>query len=192
MIVGSLIKNPGGGIAPTGGYIAGKKDLIEQISYRFTTPSLGREVGSYASGYRLFYQGLFMAPSIVKNALMGNVLTSYALSFVDIKTMPRPGDMPYDIINSIKFDTPEGLKNFCRTIQAVSPVESYVTPEAWDMPGYPNQVIMAAGTFIEGATLELSADGTIRQNPPYIAYLQGGLTYEHYKLAITKVLQYNF
>lgn len=184
--VGSLIKNVGGGIAPTGGYIVGKKQLIEQISYRLTAPSLGSEVGSYAGGYRLFFQGLFLAPSVVKNALMGNVLAGFALEKVGCDTMPRAGCRPYDIINSIKFNTAEELIAFCQSIQRVSPIDSYVTPEPWDMPGYPHQVIMAAGTFIQGASLELTADGTVRE--PYVAYLQGGLTYEHCKLALINIL----
>lgn len=185
--VGSLIKNPGGGLAPSGGYIVGKSELIEQISYRLTAPSLGREVGSYASGYRLFYQGLFNAPSVVKNALMGCALGGYALNAVGCETMPVAGDRPYDIINSIKLSNAEELISFCQIIQSVSPIESYVLPEPWAMPGYPNEVIMAAGTFVQGASLELSADGTIRE--PYICYLQGGLTYEHCKLALTEVLK---
>ncbi|MBR1747823.1 MAG: methionine gamma-lyase family protein [Clostridia bacterium] len=187
LIVGSLIKNPGGGIAPTGGYIAGKKDLIEQISYRLTAPSLGNEVGSYIGGYRLYYQGLFLAPSVVKNTLMGNVLASYVLDSVGCDTMPNAGDRPYDIINSIRFSTGDELVRFVQSVQSVSPVDSYVTPEPWDMPGYTHPVIMAAGTFVQGASIELSADGTVRD--PYIAYLQGGLTYEHCKLALQKILE---
>ncbi len=190
LIAGSLIKNAGGGIAPTGGYIAGRKDLIEQVSYRLTAPSLGLEVGSYVGGYRLFYQGLFLAPSIVKNALMGNVLTSYAMAEVGCETMPKAGQRPYDIINSIKLKSAERLINFCKTIQSISPVESNVSPEPWGMPGYNDQVIMAAGTFIQGASLELSADGAVRE--PYTVYLQGGLSYEHCKLALIKVLQSEF
>ena len=187
LIVGSMIKNPGGGIAPTGGYIAGKKDLIELISYRLTAPSLGNEVGSYVGGYRLFFQGLFLAPSVVKNTLKGNVLASYVLDALGCETMPKPGDMPHDIINSIKFSTPEALVGFVQTVQAVSPIDSYVTPEPWDMPGYNHPVVMAAGTFVQGSSIELSADGTVR--PPYVAYLQGGLTYEHCKIALTEMIQ---
>lgn len=188
VIVGSLIKNPGGGIAPTGGYISGKKSCITQISYRFTAPSLGMEVGSYIGGYLPYFQGLFLAPSTVKNALKGSVLIGYALRDFSFKTLPEPGKMPYDIIKSIKFDTAEQLIAFCQLIQRLSPVESYVVPEPWDMPGYSHQVIMAAGTFIQGSSIELSADGTVR--PPFVAYLQGGLTYEHCRLAIEEIIRY--
>lgn len=187
VIVGSLIKNPGGGIAPTGGYIAGRSDCIEQISYRLTAPSLGNEVGSYSGGYRLFYQGLFLAPSTVKNALMGEVLASFVFDSIGLNTMPKSGSMPYDIICSIKFNTGDELIKFCQSIQKVSPVDSYVTPEAWDMPGYNHPVIMAAGTFIQGASLELTADGTVRE--PFVAYMQGGLTYEHCVIALTEILK---
>ena len=187
IIVGSLIKNAGGGIAPTGGYICGKKSLIEQISYRFTVPSMGMEVGSYCNGYRLFFQGIFLAPSVVLNALKGNVLAGYVFKVMGYKTMPEAGEMPADIIKSIKFNTPEELISFCQTIQTVSPIDSYVTPEPWDMPGYSNPVIMAAGTFVQGASLELTADGTVRD--PYVAYLQGGLTYEHCKIALLEILE---
>lgn len=186
LTVGSLIKNPGGGIAPTGGYIVGKRELVKQISYRLTAPSLGTEVGSYSYGYRLFYQGLFMAPSVVKNAVFGNILAGYVLNKIGFETLPKPGEMPRDIIKSIKFKTPEELIAFCQTIQRLSPVDSYVTPEPWDMPGYDHKVIMAAGTFVQGASSELTADGTIRE--PYVAYMQGGLTYEHCKLALLKIL----
>lgn len=190
LAVGSLIKNPGGGIAPTGGYIVGRKSVIEQISYRLTAPSLGSEVGSYAAGYRLFYQGLFMAPSVVSNVLKFNVVASKVLTECGCKTMPESGKRPYDIINSVKFDTATELIEFCRIIQSVSPIDSYVTPEPWDMPGYPHQVIMAAGTFVQGSSLELTADGTVRE--PFVAYLQGGLTYEHCILALEKVLSKMF
>ena len=188
LIIGSLIKNPGGGIAPTGGYICGKKSYITQISYRLTAPSLGMEVGSYVGGYLPYFQGLFLAPSTVKNSLKGNVLVGYALSEFDIETMPKPGDMPYDIIKSIKFKKAEQLIAFCQMVQKVSPVESYVVPEPWDMPGYNHKVIMAAGTFIQGASIELSADGAVRE--PFVAYLQGGLTYEHCKIAIMEMIEY--
>lgn len=187
VIVGSLIKNAGGGIAPTGGYISGKKALIEQISYRLTAPSLGMEVGSYDSGYRLFFQGLFVAPSVVLNAVKGNILSGYIFEKMGYKTMPEVGVMPADIIKSIKFDTAEELVAFCQIIQTVSPIDSYVTPEPWDMPGYSHKVIMAAGTFVQGASLELTADGTVRE--PFVAYLQGGLTYEHCKLALLEILE---
>ncbi len=184
--VGSLIKNPGGGIAPTGGYICGTQACIDSIAKRLTAPSLGLEVGSYLPGYLPFYEGLFLAPSTVKNALLGSVLAGYVFEKIGFETMPKTGSMPYDIIKSIRFRTPEQLISFCQKIQRVSPVDSYVVPEAWDMPGYPHPVIMAAGTFVQGASLELSADGTVRE--PYVAYLQGGLTYEHCKLALTEIL----
>lgn len=190
LIAGSLIKNAGGGIAPTGGYIAGKSELIKQISFRLTAPSLGMEVGSYIGGYRLYYQGLFLAPSIVKNTLMGNVLTSYVMKEVGCDTMPVAGKRPYDIINSIKLNNADKMIRFCKTIQSISPVESHVSPEPWGMPGYSDEVIMAAGTFIQGSSIELSADGAVR--PPYTVYLQGGLSYEHCKLALIKILQNEF
>ena len=184
--IGSLIKNAGGGIAPTGAYICGKKDCIDKIARRFTAPSLGMEVGSYLSGYLPFYQGLFLAPSTVKNALMGNVLSGYVFEKLGFETMPKPGNMPYDIIKSIRFNTAEQLVSFVQRIQKLSPVDSYVTPEPWDMPGYTHPVVMAAGTFVQGASLELSADGTVRE--PFVAYMQGGLTYEHCKIALTEIL----
>ena len=188
VIIGSLIKNIGGGIAPTGGYVAGKSQFIEQISYRMTAPSLGMEVGSYISGYLPYYQGLFLAPSTVKNALKGSVLAGYALREFGYETMPKIGQMPYDIIKSIKFNNREEMIKFCQLIQQYSPVDSYVTPEPWGMPGYNDEVIMAAGTFVQGASLELTADGAVRE--PYVAYLQGGLTYEHYKIVLMEIVEY--
>ena len=188
VIIGSLIKNIGGGIAPTGGYVAGKSQFIEQISYRMTAPSLGMEVGSYISGYLQYYQGLFLAPSTVKNALKGSVLAGYALREFGYETMPKIGQMPYDIIKSIKFNNREEMIKFCQLIQQYSPVDSYVTPEPWGMPGYNDEVIMAAGTFVQGASLELTADGAVRE--PYVAYLQGGLTYEHYKIVLMEIVEY--
>lgn len=178
---GSLIKNPGGGIAPTGGYICGKANAIEQISYRMTAPSIGSEVGSYSGGYRLFYQGLFMAPHVTINAVKGSMLMGQVFSDLGYETMPLPNALPKDIIRSIKFNTSAELIEFCRNIQEASPVDSNVVPYPWDMPGYEDQVIMAAGTFVQGASIELSADSPIKE--PYIAYLQGGLTYEHVKIA---------
>ncbi len=188
VIIGSLIKNIGGGIAPTGGYVAGKSQFIEQISYRMTAPSLGMEVGSYISGYLPYYQGLFLAPSTVKNALKGSVLAGYALQEFGYETMPKVGQMPYDIIKSIKFNNRDEMIKFCQLIQQYSPVDSYVTPEPWGMPGYNDEVIMAAGTFVQGASLELTADGAARD--PYVAYLQGGLTYEHYKIVLMEIVEY--
>lgn len=179
--VGSLIKNPGGGLVSTGGYICGNAKAIEQISYRMTAPSIGSEVGSYSGGYRLFYQGLFMAPHITMNAVKGSMLMGQVFNDLGYETMPSPNTLPKDIIRSIKFKTAEELIDFCRNIQAASPVDSNVVPYPWDMPGYENKVIMAAGTFVQGASIELSADSPIKE--PYIAYLQGGLTYEHVKIA---------
>ncbi len=180
--VGSLIKNIGGGLAPSGGYIVGKEEYIEQISYRLTAPSIGREVGSYYGGYHYHYQGLFLAPHIVMNALKGSILFGKVFTELGYKTFPPYDSECYDIIRSIKFDTKEELILFCKMIQEISPIDSHVSPEPWDMPGYSEQVIMAAGTFVQGASIELSADAPIKA--PYIAYLQGGLTYEHAKLAV--------
>ena len=186
VIVGSLIKNAGGGLAPTGGYVAGKSDLIAKIGYRLTSPSIGNEVGSYAASYMPFFQGLFLAPIVTKNALKSAILASNVFTELGFEALPEPGKMPGDIICSIKFNAPEPMINFIQSIQYLSPVESYATPEPWDMPGYTDQVIMAAGTFVQGASIELSADGPVRA--PYIAYLQGALTYEHGKLAISEFL----
>lgn len=186
VIAGSLIKNAGGGLAPTGGYIAGKSELIEKISYRLTSPSIGNEVGSYAASYMPFFQGLFLAPVVTKNALKSAILASNVFAALGFETLPKPGKLPGDIICSIKFNSPEPMISFIQSIQYLSPVESYATPEPWDMPGYNDQVIMAAGTFVQGASIELSADGPVRA--PYIAYLQGALTYEHGKLAISEFL----
>lgn len=186
VIVGSLIKNAGGGLAPTGGYIAGKSDLIAKIGYRLTSPSIGNEVGSYAASYMPFFQGLFLAPIVTKNALKSAILASNVFTELGFEALPEPGKMPGDIICSIKFNAPEPMINFIQSIQYLSPVESYATPEPWDMPGYTDQVIMASGTFVQGASIELSADGPVRA--PYIAYLQGALTYEHGKLAISEFL----
>ena len=181
IMAGSMIKNAGGGLAPTGGYIAGTQKWVDQIAYRFTAPSIGMEVGSYAYGYRDFYQGLFMAPHVVANAIKGSILMGQVFSDLGYETMPKPGSICKDIIRSIKFNTKDELIDFCRAIQAVSPIDSHVTPFPWDMPGYEDQVIMAAGTFVAGASIELSADSPIKE--PYIAYAQGGLTYEHVKIA---------
>ena len=185
--VGSMIKNIGGGIAPSGGYVCGKKSCVDQIAYRLTSPSIGMEVGSYAYGYREFYQGLFLAPHVTLQALKGSVLFGEVFDSVGYKTMPRPDGECKDIIRSIMFDTEEELIAFCRAVQKASPVDSNVTPFPWDMPGYEHQVIMAAGTFVAGASIELSADSPIKA--PYIAYLQGGLTYEHVKIAAAYCLE---
>ena len=181
IIVGSLIKNPGGGIAPTAGYICGKGQYIDKIASRVTSPSIGMEVGSYAYGYKDFYQGIFLAPHTVAQAIKGSMLVGQVYSDLGFETMPLPGEKCGDIIRSIKFDTQEQLIDFCRAIQEASPIDSNVVPFPWDMPGYDHQIIMAAGTFVAGASIELSADSPIKE--PYIAYMQGGLTYEHVKIA---------
>lgn len=186
LIAGSLIKNIGGGIAPTGGYVAGKAHLVEQAAFRHTAPSIGREEGSYAYGYLPYYQGLFFAPSVVKNALKGSLLFAKAYSDLGFETLPDGNCAPYDIVTSVKMDSPERLIAFCRAIQEVSPIDSNVKPEPWDMPGYKDKVIMAAGAFVQGSSIELSADGPIRE--PYTVYVQGGLTYEHAKIALEHTL----
>ena len=187
IIVGSLIKNVGGGIAPTGGYIAGKSDCIEQIGYRLTSPSIGTEVGSYNSSYLPFYEGLFFAPTVVASAVKGSILAGFTFKSLGYEVNPEPETRPGDIIRSIKFNTAEELISFVQGVQYSSPVDSHVTPEPWEMPGYQHQVIMAAGTFVQGASLELSADSPIKE--PYIAYLQGGLTYQHCKIAIAECIE---
>ena len=186
IIVGSLIKNPGGGLAPTGGYIAGKKKLVDLIAGRLTAPGIGMEVGSYAYGYQYFYQGLFMAPHVVKQALKASALFSRVLGELGYETLPSFDEKQNDIITSIKFKTKEELISFCQTIQTYSPIDSHVLPEPWDMPGYQHQVIMAAGAFVQGASIEMSADAPIKE--PYIAYFQGSLTYEHAKIVLNNVL----
>ena len=187
LIAGSLIKNIGGGIAPTGGYIAGKSSLVEQVSYRLTAPSLGMEEGSYAYGYLPYYQGLFLAPSAVKNALKGSLLFAKTYSKLGFETLPRDDMKPYDIVTSIKLGSEDKLIDFCGAIQEISPIDSNVKPLPWDMPGYQNQVIMAAGAFVQGSSIELSADSPIKE--PYIVYVQGGLTYEHAYLAVLHTLE---
>lgn len=187
IIVGSLIKNPGGGLAPTGGYIAGKETLIQLISYRLTSPGIGCEVGSYANTYQYFYQGFFMAPHVVAQALKAAQLFCRTFDKLNYNVLPKPGDDYGDIIASINFNTAKELIDFVQTIQSVSPVDSYVLPEPWDMPGYNHQVIMSAGTFVQGASIELSADSPIKA--PYIAYFQGALTYEHAKIALKNCLK---
>lgn len=181
LMVGSLIKNPGGGIAPTGGYIAGRKDCVEQVAYRLTAPSIGMEVGSYQAGYMQYYQGIFLAPHVTVNAVKGSALMGQVFNDLGYEVMPAPEADCNDIIRSIKFDTKEQLIKFIQCIQTASPVDSNVLPMPWAMPGYEDEVIMAAGTFVQGASIELSADSPIKE--PYIAYVQGGLTYEHVKLA---------
>ncbi len=183
---GSLIKNAGGGIAPTGAYIAGTNRAIERIETRLTAPGIGREEGSYAASYRPFYQGLFMAPHTVNQAIKTAVLSASIFEMLGMKSKPSYNAPRADIIQSIELGSEEKMIAYCRGIQAASPVDSNAYPEPWDMPGYENKVIMAAGTFVSGASIELSADGPIRE--PYIIYQQGGLTYTHGKIAIKKAL----
>lgn len=186
LTVGSLIKNPGGGLAPTGGYAVGTKEAIELMSYRLTAPAIGREVGSYAASYQPFYQGLFMAPHVVGQALKGAALTAGVFEYLGYKVLPNWKGDRADIIQCIQFNSEEELIAFCQAIQWASPVDSHITPIPWEMPGYSHKVIMAAGTFVQGASIELSADAPI--TPPYIAYLQGGLTYAHVKFALKSAI----
>ena len=187
LCVGSLIKNPGGGIAPTGGYVAGKKEAIERIAGRLTAPGLGREIGSYEASYRPFYQGLFMAPHTAAQALKTALLASRIFENLGMETSPASTERRADIIQAIKMQTPERLVAFCQGIQTASPVDSMAMPEPWDMPGYEDQVVMAAGTFVAGASIELSADGPMRA--PYTAFMQGGLTYIHGRIALGEALR---
>ena len=186
--VGSLIKNPGGGLAPTGGYVCGTQEAVDRVAWRLTAPGLGRELGSYAAGYQLYYQGLFMAPHTVAQALKTACLTARAFENLEIPTIPPSTEPRADIIQAIQFATPERLVRFCQGIQSASPVDSMALPEPWDMPGYEDQVVMAAGTFVPGASIELSADGPMR--PPYTAYMQGSLTYGHGRLALAMALDH--
>ena len=177
LMAGSLIKNPGGGIAPTGGYIAGRADLVDQASYRMTAPGIGGELGASLSGNRLFYQGLFLAPHVTAQAVKGAIFASAFFGVLGYHSLPASTEKRNDIIQAIELGSREKMEAFAKGIQMYSPVDAYVTPEAGDMPGYEDAVIMAAGTFVQGASIELSADGPMR--PPYIIYLQGGLTLEH-------------
>lgn len=187
MVVGSLIKNPGGGLAPIGGYIVGKKDCIENASFRLTCPGLGAEVGASLGITQTLFQGLFLAPTVTAAALKTSILAANAYQNLGYLTVPNATEERFDIIQAIRFERPEGLIAFCRGIQAGAPVDSFVTPEPWDMPGYDSQVIMAAGAFVQGSSIELSADGPMK--PPYHAFFQGGLTYEHGRIGIMKSLQ---
>lgn len=186
--VGSLIKNPGGGLAPTGGYLVGRADLVEKCACRLTSPGIGREVGSYLGGYDRFYQGLFLAPHVVSQAVKGAMLAAAVFTQMGLAVSPGPEDPRSDIIQAIRFEDPEKLIAFCQGIQYASPIDSHVTPEPWDMPGYQDPVIMAAGTFVSGASIELSADAPIRA--PYIGYMQGGLTLAHVRYALEHVLRH--
>lgn len=185
--VGSLIKNPGGGLAPTGGYVVGTQEAIDRISYRLTAPGIGLEVGSYAASYQPFYQGLFMAPHTVAQAIKTACLAARVFEDLGMLTTPASGETRADIIQAIQMRTPERLIAFCQGIQMASPIDSMALPEPWAMPGYADEVIMAAGTFVSGASVELSADAPMRE--PYTAYMQGGLTYAHGRIAIAQALQ---
>ena len=188
MVVGSLIKNPGGGLAPIGGYVAGRKDLIENCGYRLTSPGLGREVGASLGVMQSFYQGLFLAPTVVASALKGAILAANLYESLGFPVVPDGSESRHDIIQAVELGTPEGVIAFCQGIQAAAPVDSYVTPEPWAMPGYDSDVIMAAGAFVQGSSIELSADGPIK--PPYAVYFQGGLTWPHAKLGILMSLEH--
>lgn len=187
MTVGSLIKNPGGGLAPIGGYIAGKKECVENAAYRLTSPGLGKEVGASLGVMSAFYQGLFLAPTVTASALKGAVFAANLFEKLGFPVIPNGTESRHDIIQAVTFGKPEGVIAFCQGIQAAASVDSFVTPEPWDMPGYDSQVIMAAGAFVSGSSIELSADGPIA--PPYAVYFQGGLTWPHAKLGILKALQ---
>ena len=187
MIVGSLIKNPGGGLAPIGGYIAGTKECVERAAYRLTCPGLGKEVGASLGVMRSFYQGFFLAPTVTAAALKGAIFAANVYERLGFKVVPNGSESRHDIIQAVEFGFPEGLTSFCEGIQAAAPVDSYVTPEPWAMPGYDSDVIMAAGAFIQGSSIELSADGPLK--PPYAVYFQGGLTWPHAKLGILMSLQ---
>lgn len=187
MVVGSLIKNPGGGLAPIGGYIVGRKDCIDRASFRLSAPGLGKEVGASLGLNQSFYQGLFLAPTVVAGALKGAIFAANIYEKLGFFVVPNSTEERHDIIQSITFGTPEAVIAFCQGIQAAAPVDSYVTPEPWDMPGYDAPVIMAAGAFVQGSSIELSADAPIK--PPYAVYFQGGLTWYHAKLGILMSLQ---
>lgn len=187
MIVGSLIKNPGGGLAPIGGYIAGRKDCVDRASYRLTAPGLGKEVGATLGVTPSFFQGLFLAPTVVAGAIKGAIFAANIYEKLGFAVIPNGTESRHDIIQAITFGTPEGVIAFCQGIQAAAPVDSFVTPEPWDMPGYDAPVIMAAGAFVQGSSIELSADAPIQ--PPYAVYFQGGLTWYHAKLGILMSLQ---
>ena len=187
MTVGSLIKNPGGGLAPIGGYIAGTESCIENAAYRLTSPGLGREVGASLGVMQSFYQGFFLAPTVTAGALKGAVFAANIFEKLGFPVVPNGSESRHDIIQAVTFGCPEGVIAFCEGIQAAASVDSYVTPEPWAMPGYDSDVIMAAGAFVQGSSIELSADGPIK--PPYAVYFQGGLTWYHAKLGILKALQ---
>lgn len=187
MVVGSLIKNPGGGLAPIGGYIAGKKECVENAAFRLTSPGLGKEVGASLGILRDFYHGLFLAPTVTAGALKGAIFAANIYEKLGFQVVPNSTESRHDIIQAVTFGTAEGVIAFCKGIQAAAPVDSFVTPEPWDMPGYDAPVIMAAGAFVSGSSIELSADGPMKS--PYAVYFQGGLTFEHARFGIMKTLQ---
>ena len=187
LVAGSLIKNPGGGIVEAGGYIAGKEEYVNQAAWRLTAPGIGRDGGAMLNQLRLIFQGLFMAPSVVSEAVKGSILASQVFEDIGFVSTPKPFEPRTDLIQTIKFGAPEPLMAFCKALQYYSPVESYLTPIPDDVPGYDDKLIMAGGSFIEGSTIELSADGPMR--PPYAAYMQGGLNYAHVKIALNGVLK---
>ncbi len=187
LMVGSLIKNPGGGLAPIGGYICGKKEYVENAAFRLTTPGLGKEVGATLGVNQSFYQGFFLAPTVTAAALKGAVFAANVYEKLGFSVVPNGTESRHDIIQAVTLGSAEGVIAFCQGIQAAAPVDSYVTPEPWPMPGYDSDVIMAAGAFVQGSSIELSADGPIK--PPYAVYFQGGLTWQHAKLGILMSLQ---
>jgi cystathionine beta-lyase family protein involved in aluminum resistance len=187
LIAGSLIKNPGGGIVEAGGYVAGKEEYVEQAAYRLTAPGIGSEGGAMLNQTRLIFQGLFMSPSIVSEAIKGAILASQVFEDMGYISTPKPHEIRTDLIQTIKFGKPEPLLEFCKTLQMYSPIESYLTPVPDEVPGYDDKLIMAGGSFIEGSTIELSADGPVR--PPYAVYMQGGLNYAHVKIALKGIVK---
>lgn len=187
MIVGSLIKNPGGGLAPVGGYIAGRKELIEKCAYRLTSPGLGKEVGASLGLNQTFFQGFFMAPVVTAGALKAAIFAANIFEELGFGVIPDGSVSRHDIIQAVELKSPEALIAFCEGIQAAAPVDSYVSPEPWAMPGYDSDVIMAAGAFVQGSSIELSADGPLR--PPYTVFFQGGLTWNHGRFGILMALQ---
>ncbi len=187
MVVGSLIKNPGGGLAPIGGYICGKKECIENAAYRLTAPGLGKEVGASLGIMRSFFQGLFLAPTVTASALKGAIFAANLYESFGFPVVPNGSEERHDIIQAVTLGSAEGVKAFCKGIQMAAPVDGFVTPEPWAMPGYDDPVIMAAGAFVQGSSIELSADGPIKE--PYAVYFQGGLTWQHAKLGILMSLQ---
>ena len=188
LVAGSLIKNPGGGLVPSGGYIVGKSRYVKNAAYRLTTPGLGKKVGATLGNSRLMFQGLFLAPHAVAESLKGAVFCAAVMKRLGFETSPLPEQIRSDIIQAIKFNNPEAMIAFCQGIQKGSPVDAFVTPEPWDMPGYESPVIMAAGAFIQGSSIELSADAPLK--PPFTAYMQGGLVYEHVKLGVMIAIKY--